>query len=66
MFEVVGSSGKTFCAVKIFDADDRSDVGDCRYALSPDDKGPRLPAARREGILFGDNGEADSGWKAAS
>ena len=63
---VVGSSGNTFCAVKIFDADDRSDVGNYRYALSPDADGPRIPQPCREGIPRDDRGEAGSGWKAAS
>ena len=63
---VVSSSGNTFCAVKVFDADDRSHIGNYRYALSPDADGPRLPAPCREGIPRDDRGEADSGWKAAS
>ena len=63
---VVGSSGNTFCAVKVFDADDRSHIGNYRYALTANDKGPRIPQACINGLPPADAGEADSGWKAAS
>lgn len=64
----VSSSGNSFCAIKVFDADDRSHVGNYRYSSAPDAAGPVIPAPCLAGIPGADitGGEADSGWKAAS
>ena len=62
----VSSSGNTFCAVKVFDADNRAHIGNYRYASSPDDDGPRIPEPCHKGIPPTDEDEADSGWKSAN
>ena len=63
----VSSSGNTFCAVKIFDADDRGHIGNYRYSKAPVDGKPVIPEPCLAGIPFADIGtEGDGGWKAAS
>ena len=63
----VSSSGNSFCAVKVFDADDRSHIGNYRFSSAPVGGNPVIAQECLDGsagIVAGT--DADGGWKAAS
>ena len=63
----VSSSGNSFCAVKVLDADDRSHIGNYRFSTAPVGGHPVIAQECLDGslgIAAGTN--ADGGWKAAS
>ena len=63
----IAPNGSTFCAVKVFDADDRSLVGNYRYAKQPDASGnPVIPVECADTGTGATPTETDASWPPAS